>query len=113
MRGLRKFGYQWHHLGEFADVEPLGNAIRIEMAAFYTFDSTSGKLIAKKIYGPPLSLGGDSVVYSGGRHGQEEGPGHTARRICVVNCRWEVGSREVGYFCAQEDRMLLCKSTTP
>jgi hypothetical protein len=37
------------HLVEFADVEPLGNAIRIEMAAFYTFDSTSGKLIGKKI----------------------------------------------------------------
>jgi steroid delta-isomerase-like uncharacterized protein len=38
------------HLGEFAGVKPLGNAIRIEMAAFYTFDSASGKLIAERIY---------------------------------------------------------------
>lgn len=38
------------HLGEFAGVKPLGNAIRIEMAAFYTFDAASGKLIAEKIY---------------------------------------------------------------
>jgi steroid delta-isomerase-like uncharacterized protein len=38
------------HLGEFAGVKPLGNAIRIEMAAFYTFDAVSGKLIAEKIY---------------------------------------------------------------
>jgi predicted ester cyclase len=38
------------HKGEFAGVKPLGNAIRIEMAAFYTFDATSRKLIAEKIY---------------------------------------------------------------
>ena len=38
------------HLGEFAGVKPLGNKVRIEMAAFYTFDSVSGKLIAEKIY---------------------------------------------------------------
>jgi steroid delta-isomerase-like uncharacterized protein len=38
------------HLGEFAGVKPLGNAIRIEMAAFYTFDAASSKLIAEKIY---------------------------------------------------------------
>jgi hypothetical protein len=37
-------------LGEFAGVKPLANAIRIEMAAFYTFDAVSGKLIAEKIY---------------------------------------------------------------
>lgn len=36
--------------GEFAGVKPLGNAIRIEMAAFYTFDAESGKLISEKIY---------------------------------------------------------------
>jgi hypothetical protein len=28
--------------GEFAGVKPLGNLIRIEMAAFYTFDAASG-----------------------------------------------------------------------
>lgn len=38
------------HLGEFAGVKPLGKAIRIEMAAFYTFDAASAKLIAEKIY---------------------------------------------------------------
>ncbi|MGA8341819.1 MAG: ester cyclase [Candidatus Sulfotelmatobacter sp.] len=38
------------HKGEFAGVKPLGNAIRIEMAAFYTFDGASGKLVAEKIY---------------------------------------------------------------
>ena len=37
-------------MGEFAGVKPLGNAIRIEMAAFYTFDGASGRLIAEKIY---------------------------------------------------------------
>jgi len=38
------------HTGEFAGVKPLGNTIRIDMAAFYTFDSASGKLISEKIY---------------------------------------------------------------
>jgi steroid delta-isomerase-like uncharacterized protein len=38
------------HKGEFAGVKPLGNTVRIEMAAFYTFDATSEKLIAEKIY---------------------------------------------------------------
>jgi steroid delta-isomerase-like uncharacterized protein len=38
------------HLGEFAGVKPLRNTVRIEMAAFYTFDATSEKLIAEKIY---------------------------------------------------------------
>ena len=38
------------HKGEFAGVKPLGNAIRIEMAAFYTFDAASAKLISEKIY---------------------------------------------------------------
>jgi steroid delta-isomerase-like uncharacterized protein len=38
------------HKGEFAGVQPLGNAIRIEMAAFYTFDAESGQLLAEKIY---------------------------------------------------------------
>jgi steroid delta-isomerase-like uncharacterized protein len=38
------------HTGEFAGVKPLGNALRIEMAAFYTFDVGSGKLISERIY---------------------------------------------------------------
>jgi steroid delta-isomerase-like uncharacterized protein len=38
------------HQGEFAGVTPLGNPIRIEMAAFYTFDPASGKLISERIY---------------------------------------------------------------
>jgi steroid delta-isomerase-like uncharacterized protein len=38
------------HQGEFAGVKPLGNRLRIEMAAFYTFDASSGKLISERIY---------------------------------------------------------------
>jgi hypothetical protein len=38
------------HLGEFAGVKPLENCVRIEMAAFYTFDASSGKLISEQIY---------------------------------------------------------------
>jgi steroid delta-isomerase-like uncharacterized protein len=38
------------HKGKFAGVKPLGNAIRIEMAAFYIFDEESGKLISERIY---------------------------------------------------------------
>jgi steroid delta-isomerase-like uncharacterized protein len=38
------------HRGQFAGVKPLGNVIRIDMAAFYTFDAASGKLISEKIY---------------------------------------------------------------
>lgn len=38
------------HRGEFAGVAPLGNKVRIEMAAFYTFDAMSGKLISERIY---------------------------------------------------------------
>jgi hypothetical protein len=38
------------HKGEFAGIKPLGNTVRIEMAAFYTFDAASEKLIAEKIY---------------------------------------------------------------
>jgi steroid delta-isomerase-like uncharacterized protein len=38
------------HQGEFAGVKPLGNRIRIEIAAFYTFDANSGKLISERIY---------------------------------------------------------------
>jgi steroid delta-isomerase-like uncharacterized protein len=38
------------HKGEFAGVQPLGNAVRIPIAAFYTFDDTSEKLISERIY---------------------------------------------------------------
>jgi predicted ester cyclase len=38
------------HQGEFAGVKPLGNPIRVEIAAFYTFDANSGKLISERIY---------------------------------------------------------------
>lgn len=38
------------HQGEFAGVKPLGNPVRIEMAAFYAFDARSGKLISERIY---------------------------------------------------------------
>src|SRR3974377_1957264 len=36
------------HPGEFAGIQPLGNSIRIEMAAFYIFDAGSGRLIAER-----------------------------------------------------------------
>lgn len=36
--------------GEFAGIKPRGNPIRIEMASFYLFDSTSTSLIAERIY---------------------------------------------------------------
>ena len=38
------------HTGEFVGIKPLGNAVRVEMAAFYTFDAGSGKLISERIY---------------------------------------------------------------
>ena len=38
------------HQGEFAGIKPLGNAIRIGLAAFYTFDPDSRRLISEKIY---------------------------------------------------------------
>jgi len=38
------------HRGNFAGLKPLGNRVRIEMAAFYTFDESSGKLISERIY---------------------------------------------------------------
>jgi predicted ester cyclase len=37
------------HRGEFSGIKPLGHTVRIEMAAFYTFDAASGKLLAEKI----------------------------------------------------------------
>ena len=44
------------HEGEFAGVKPLGNSIRLAMAAFYTFDEASGKLISERIYYDQASL---------------------------------------------------------
>jgi len=44
------------HRGEFAGVKRLGNMIRIDMAAFYTFDATSEKLISEKIYYDQVSV---------------------------------------------------------
>ena len=38
------------HQGEFAGVPASGNPIRIEMAAFYTFDDRTGRLISERIY---------------------------------------------------------------
>jgi steroid delta-isomerase-like uncharacterized protein len=38
------------HRGDFAGLKPLGNRVRIQMAAFYTFDESSGKLISERIY---------------------------------------------------------------
>ena len=38
------------HKGEFAGIKPLGKAIRIDLAAFYTFDGDSRGLISEKIY---------------------------------------------------------------
>ena len=38
------------HQGEFFGIAALGNSVQVEMAAFYTFDSESGKLIAERIY---------------------------------------------------------------
>jgi predicted ester cyclase len=38
------------HQGEFFGVPALGNSVRVEMAAFYTFDLSSGKLVSERIY---------------------------------------------------------------
>jgi len=38
------------HQGVFAGVKPLGNRVRIEMAAFYSFDASSAKLLSERIY---------------------------------------------------------------
>ena len=46
------------HKGEFAGVKPLGNAIRIEMASFYSFDPGTGKLVSERIYYDQASLFG-------------------------------------------------------
>ena len=35
---------------DFAGVKPLGNKVRIETAAFYSFDPAAGKLISERIY---------------------------------------------------------------
>jgi steroid delta-isomerase-like uncharacterized protein len=49
-RSIREVVLTGTQQGEFAGAKPLGNRIRIEMAAFYTFDAASGKLISERIY---------------------------------------------------------------
>ena len=44
------------HQGEFMGIKPLGNAVRIEMATFYTFDPGAGKLISERIYYDQVSV---------------------------------------------------------
>lgn len=38
------------HRGEYLGFKPLGNQVRVELASFYTFDETSEKLLAERIY---------------------------------------------------------------
>ena len=47
---IRQVIISGRHEGDFAGVKPLGNKVRIEMAAFYTFDGEAGKLISERIY---------------------------------------------------------------
>jgi len=47
---IREVVISGRHQGEFFGVPPLGNAIRVELAAFYTFDADSARLVAEKIY---------------------------------------------------------------
>ena len=37
-------------MGEFAGVPPRGNRVRVPLAAFYTFDATSEKLLSERVY---------------------------------------------------------------
>ncbi len=47
---IREVVISGSHQGEYLGVPPLGNAIRVELAAFYTFDADSERLVAEKIY---------------------------------------------------------------
>ncbi len=47
---LREVVITGTHTGEYFGLQPLGNKISIEMAAFYAFDGASGKLISERIY---------------------------------------------------------------
>lgn len=44
------------HRGEYLGFKPLGNQVRVELASFYTFDETSEKLLAERIYFDQASL---------------------------------------------------------
>jgi predicted ester cyclase len=44
------------HEGEFAGIAPRGNKVRVELAAFYTFDEGAHKLISERIYYDQASL---------------------------------------------------------
>jgi steroid delta-isomerase-like uncharacterized protein len=44
------------HQGEFLGVEARGNPVRLEMAAFYTFDSSSEKLVSERVYFDQVTL---------------------------------------------------------
>ena len=47
---IREVEISGTHQGEYGGVKPTGNMLRVEMAAFYTFDMDSGKLISERIY---------------------------------------------------------------
>jgi predicted ester cyclase len=38
------------HTGEYMGLKPLGNKVRVELAAFYLFNDDTSKLIAERIY---------------------------------------------------------------
>jgi len=44
------------HQGDFLGVKALGNRVRLEMAAFYAFDSRSEKLVSERIYFDQVTL---------------------------------------------------------
>jgi predicted ester cyclase len=52
MRGcsIREVVITGTHTGEYMGVKPLGNKVRVELAAFYLFNEDTTKLIAERIY---------------------------------------------------------------
>ena len=86
------------HKGEFAGIKPLGNTVRIEMAAFYTFNGESKKLIAEKIYydqasalrqmqGEPIATTAAESTY------QSECGDHWLQQRHWVSLRWQCSFR--------------------